>query len=262
MNVASTADRSFEAQAFFCPWSGNAPGVSNGIAMRWGDDIIQLLKAENSNEYTEFVVNGKQVSWDELGDTASTWGRDVSGNGGLTTKFMFMQQMKTNRHNGQNKLPVCAGNGEDTLIEIGNHGNYNRFWQGVTIRTTQPGATGICSVPNGQMADNPTVQEEYRVDLKNSLFSARQIAHLCSVCNLEMHDHICGAPGIAAAPEDVCKTAGADYQEAAKQCGEKFKAGSGWFNVCVMETCASGEEASTISKIEEHLQELMDREEE
>lgn len=261
-DLASSADGSFEAQAFFCPWvNTRAPGVGTGIAMRWGNDIVQVVKASEEADLTDFFVNGEKVSWDQLGNATSNMGKDVSGIGGLSSGFMYMQQMKTNRHQGRNKYPVCAGNGQDTIVEVAAHGNYKNYWSGVTIRTSQPGSSGICSVKDGHMG-GLDVQEQYRTDKKKILFSSRQMNHLCGVCNLGMHDHICGAPGHDATPEQVCDSVGASIETAKTECGKVFQDGTEWFNVCVMEECASGVEAVSVSKIEEHLQALMVEDEE
>jgi hypothetical protein len=262
-DLASSADGSFEAQTFFCPWvNSKAPDVGVGMAMRFGNDIVQVLKSTEKAELTDFFVNGEKVSWDELGNATGRLGRDVSGIGGLSTGFMYMQQMKTNRHQGRNHLPVCAGNGQDTIVEISSQGNYQNYWSGVTIRTTQPGSSGICNVDNGHMSNNAAVHEQYRSDPKKILFSSRQMKHLCDVCNLGMHDHICGAPGHDATPEQVCDSVGANIETAHTECAKVFQEGTEWHDVCVMEECASGVEAVAIAKIEEHLQALMVEDEE
>merc|ERR1712050_70749 len=105
-------------------------------------------------------------------------------------------------------------------------------------------------------------EESYRVDAKHNLFSSRQMKHLCSVCNLEMHDHICGAPGHDVPADVVCKQTGTDFDKVKAECAKTFDEGSDWLNVCIMETCASLGDAVAISKIEQHIQrEFADAEE-
>merc|ERR1712072_50627 len=87
-NLAENADQSFEAQAFFCPWGrgGRAPGVGNGVAMRFGDDIIQMVRGDGwlNENTTEFFLNGDKVPWTDLGSATRTQirGRNVPGTGG------------------------------------------------------------------------------------------------------------------------------------------------------------------------------------
>jgi hypothetical protein len=270
-NLASNKAQSFEAQAFFCPWQNTgAPGVGAGIAMRFGDDLIQIVRGSTHNnnaknslhsgawnsDTTHFFLNGKQISWEELGDATKNEirGSQVPGTGGMTSGFMYMQQQKTTNQNPF--LPVCVGNDEDTLVEVGVQSMY---YQDVTIRTNSPGSTGICSTPEGKMKNAD--QEQYRVVGTGNLFSTRQMKHLCNVCNLDVHHErwgdTCGAPAVDASPKDVCEQAGADYAKASAACEEIFHDQGDWVPVCIMETCASGDGAVSISRIEEHLQSLM-----
>jgi hypothetical protein len=271
-NLASNADMDFEAQAFFCPWrNSGAPGIGAGLAMRFGDDIIQVVRGEKGQakngmhtggwdaEVTQFFVNDKKVEWNELGNATGLRGSQVPGTGGITSPFMYMQQEKTTNQNPY--LPVCAGNQKDTLVEVGVQSMY---YQDVTIRTNQPGTEGICSVENGEMSNDPNLHETYRVPAKHNLFSTRRMKHLCHVCNLDVHSErwgdTCGAPGVNVSPEAICTQAGHDHEQARSECAKTFCDENGencdaeWLDVCVMETCASGEGAVAIAKIEEHLQ--------
>lgn len=280
-NLASNADKSFEAQAFICPWSNTrAPGVGAGIAVRFGEDIVHIMKGEVSGTHeriwshrgtiradsSSFFLNGKAITWAELGNATGIRGSNVpdSGEQGVTTSSLFFQQERaTGRHN--NNLPTCVGNNRDTLVEVGVRGMY---WQDVTIRSNAPGAptidSGICSTPNGQMsADN---HEAYRVEGHKNLFTTRQMKHLCQVCGLEMHHEkwgdTCGGPGIPILPEEVCTRTGSNIEEVKAACSEAFpNEGDDWFGACVMEACASGDGAVAIARIEEQLQELLIAEE-
>jgi len=142
--LAASADGDFEAQAFFCPaFAGTTTGV--GIAMRFGDDLIQVVRgaatapqSENASAYdywavlnvqdqnqgaeedfTEFFVNGEKKSWGELGDAIGTRGLDVTGTGGISTGSAYLQQMKTEHESHKTMLPVCVGDGQDNLVEVG-----------------------------------------------------------------------------------------------------------------------------------------------
>jgi hypothetical protein len=281
-DVATNEDESFEAQQFFCPWrSTSAPGVSAGMALKFGDDMVHLIRGgsggKNSlhhggfdKDTTEFYINGARVQWDELGNATATQirGNQVPGKGGMTTGFMFMQQEKTNL--GNPVLPVCVGNNQDTLVEVGVE---HMYFQDVTIRTSKPGKRGMCSVKDGKMdshangkgaSDN--VHEAYRTPPKKNLFTTRMMKHLCNVCNLDAHKDrwgvTCGAPGYDVTAEEVCKSTGADFAAAGAECEKEFDPDDDWHKACVMETCAGDTKAVAISKIEEHIQNNLIAEEE
>jgi hypothetical protein len=269
-NLASNADQSFDAQVFFCPWR-SAPGLGTGLAMRFGDDLIHMVRGANSAprtnqvaevDLTEFYINGKKISWDELGNATGTRGKDVPGTGGLTTAFMYMQQFKTDHQSNMNILPVCAGNGQDSLVELTARKGSNWYVQEVTIRSNQPGRFGICGAEDKELTKGAK-QEAMRVDAKKNLFTTKQMKSMCDMCGLSMDHGACGAPGHEIPPEVVCKSAKADLDAAKAECAKAgFVEGTNWFDVCVMETCVSGEGAAAIAKIEEHMQEVMIQEEE
>lgn len=262
-NLASNSDNSFEAQVFFCPWK-KAPSLGTGLAMRFGDDLIQWVRSPGTerpsslpeSERTQFYINGKQVSWEELGNSTGTRGNQVSGEGGLSTAFLYMQQMKTNHRSSQNQMPVCAGNGADSLVELTVRTGGNWYVQEATIRSNQPGTSGICSAVETDLSKGPE-QEAFRTDAKHLLFTSSQMKSMCDMCGLDMHNGECKAPGHDLPPDAVCHSAGADLEEAKKLCGVQFTEGTPWFSVCVMEECLTGQGAVTIAKIEEHIQELM-----
>lgn len=280
--LAASADGDFEAQAFFCPaFAGTTTGV--GIAMRFGDDLIQVVRgaatapqSENASAYdywavlnvqdqnqgaeedfTEFFVNGEKKSWGELGDAIGTRGVDVTGTGGISTGSAYLQQMKTEHESHKTMLPVCVGDGQDNLVEVGTPfltggGNWPVVYEhAVTIRSSNPGTSGICSSTVDVLKDN---DEKFRVDAKKNLFSTKQMKSLCGMCRLDMNGGVCGAPGHSVSAEDVCNSTGGDHNAAKAACGKEFQEDSDWFSTCVMETCASGEGAVAIAKIEEQLQ--------
>jgi hypothetical protein len=271
--LASNADESFEAQVFFCPYHGTSTGV--GLAMRFGDDLIQVVRGDSTadknkpggygaytgaeEDWTEFFMNGDRVSWSELGDATGTRGKDVRGNGGVTAKESYLQQLKTNHESALTFLPVCAGNGKDTVVEVGTPAFGSVYEHAVTIRTSNPGVSGVCSGGHISTWENGN-GEQFRVERKN-LFSTNQMKDLCGMCGLAMHSGVCGAPSHPVPPEKVCESAGADIAAAQEACGKEFEKDSDWFSVCVMETCVSGDGAVAISRIEEHLQETMDADE-
>lgn len=280
--LAESDDGSFEAQVFFCPaFAGTTTGV--GLAMRFGDDLIQVVRgaatapqSENTSAYeyyavlnqgseqdfTEFFVNGEKKSWVELGDATGTRGNTVNGNGGISTGSAFLQQMKTEHESKGTMLPVCAGDGEQNLVEVGTPflkggGKWPVVYEhAVTIRSTHPGSSGICSSTVDVLQEN---NEMFRVDRKKNLFSTKQMKSLCGMCRLDMKDGVCGAPGHSVSAEEVCISTGGDYSAAQAACHD-FQDDADWFSTCVMETCASGEGAVAIAKIEEQLQkEMMQR---
>jgi len=306
-SIADTADGSFEMQSFFCPY-WKYPSLGAGVAMRFGTDIIQVIKGASTEKsgtynvydasvrrrgwtrsgwhgglkgprvnYTDFYVNGKQVSWEELGDATGARGNQVSGNGGVTVGNAYLRQMKPSHSAYWNTLPVCAGNAaQDTIVEISMN-TWSIYNQRVSIRTSQPGLPGrsVCSAPdvnkrewnwrNGGR-DNSGLplseQEKYRVRGKDVLFTTKQLASLCSMCGLDTDENgSCEAPGYSVSPEALCKDAGADFEKAKEHCAE-FKDELDWFNACVMEYCIAdvtegltGAEAVSMSRTEHHIQE-------
>lgn len=272
--LASNEDMSFEAQAFYCPYHGTSTGV--GLAMRFGNDFIQVVRGEstvNMNRpggygdytgpeegWTEFYMNGDKLSWSEMGSATGTRGSQVSGEGGVTAGESYLQQLKTNHESDLTFLPVCAGNGRDTLVEVGTPAFGGVYEHAVTIRTNHPGTSGVCGAghkSNWERGDG----EQFRVK-GNNLFSSKQMKSLCKMCGLKLHDGICGAPSHPVTPEQVCQSAGADIEAAREACGKEFQKDTDWHSVCVMEFCASGNGAVAISKIEEHLQKVMEDEDE
>jgi hypothetical protein len=294
--LATSADGSFEAQVFFCPYISKTT-TGAGLALRIGDDLIHMVRGEatapqstkknykrGDNQYwavldknakgpeanfTEFFVNGQRKSWEELGDATGTRGKHVQGNGGTTTGSSFLRQLKTNRESGGSMLPVCAGDGEHNLVEVsaphlkGSHRWPSVYEQAVTIRSNNPGDSGICSATDDKKFwRKKSNGEQFKVDAKKNLFSTRQMKSLCDMCRLSMHDGVCGAPSHDVSAKEVCEGAGEDYNAAKAECINEFGEDSDWFDVCVMETCATGDGAVAISRIEEHLQEQLIAEEE
>jgi len=265
-DLAENDAQSFKSQVFFCPWKLNpaAPPVSVGVAMKFGDDIVHITHGEfnaGEAEYTQFFINGAKIAWDELGDSTGARARNVLGSGGLTTPYLYLQKLKMTHQLDETVQPVCAGNNADTLVELS-----SRVWvpqggyvQAVTIRSNSTGRQGICSASVGSM-DTAAEQEEFRTNRRHNLFTSLQMKKMCSMCGLDMNGGACGAPGLDASPELVCETAGADINAAKAACAENFADGTEWFNVCVMENCASGDGAVAIARIEEHLQEVMNHE--
>lgn len=277
--LAKSADGDFEAQAFFCPaYGGTTTGV--GLAMRFGDDIIQVIRGEatkpNGNlpnnfghyadltgsqgpesEFTLFYLNGKKKAWSELGSATGTRGKDVSGSGGIASVSAYLQQMKTNRENEISMLPVCAGDEGKNLVEVStpwfdSNTGARVYEHAVTIRSTNPGGSGICA--SGNPASNA---ESFRVDGKKNLFSTKQMKSLCSQCRLDMKGGECGAPGHSVSAQDVCTATGGDYNAAKQACSAEFLDGTTWLEVCIMESCAAGDglqEAVAIAKVEEQIQ--------
>jgi len=248
--------------------------------MRFGDDLIQVvrdnstaaqtdkgrhryadLRKGDEKEFTQFIFNGDKVPWDKLGDATGTRGKDVKGNGGISTGDSYMQQMKTDHESSITYLPVCAGDGGDNLVEVSAPFIDSVYEHSVTIRSSNPGKSGICSASADRKTwKDPKYGEGFRVHAKKNLFSSRQMRDLCSMCGLDMHHGVCGAPGHNVEPEDVCKATNADINAVKASCGKEFKEGTDWYNVCVMEACASGEGSVAIAKIEQHVQHRMDKE--
>lgn len=275
--LAESADGSFEAQAFFCPaFEETTTGV--GIAMRFGDDLIQIvrggvtaprsedpshhdywavLRDSPEEDFTDFFVNGKQESWYDFGNAEGTRGNSPQIGGGIATGNAFMQQMQMGK--AKYMTPVCVGDGKENLVEVSTP-HFEVGWSdkwpvvyehALTIRSSDPGDSGICSASVEEVKND---EEKFRVDPKKNLFSTRQMKSLCDMCRLPMTDGACGAPGHTATAEGVCMSLpnGAQHYAAAKAaCGQEFEVGSDWFSTCVMETCASGMEAVAIAKIEE-----------
>lgn len=280
--LAESADGLFETQVFFCPAVGETTtGV--GLAIRFGDDLIQVVRGSataptsentsahdywavlnpgNEEDVTEFYVNGVKKSWGALGDASDTRGSHVTGNGGISTGSAFMQQMKTNHESATTILPVCTGDDNGNLVEVGTpffEVGWSDKWpvmyeHAVTVRSSDPGDAGICS---SDLETIKTEGEKFRVDAKKNLFSSKQMKSLCGMCRLDMKDGVCGAPGHSVKPKDVCDSTGGDYKEAKKACKKEFDKDSDWFDTCVMETCASGLGAVAIAKIEAHVQKEM-----
>jgi len=293
-DLASSKDGSFEAQVFFCPYISKT-STGAGVAMRFGDDIIQVVRglstkptSENrkdnryfatlTNEkgrqrndehtFTEFFVNGVQNSWEDLGEAKGTRGMHVRrsrGKGGVATGSAFLRQLRTTHENWGTITPVCAGDGDHNLVEVGiPYLRGSRRWpmvyeQAITIRSNDAGSSGICA---GDVKSIPRSKDSYRVNPKKNLFSSKQMKDLCGMCRLSMKDGVCGAPSHDVSAAEVCKSAGADIAAAKKECRAEFDEDDDWFDICVMETCATGDGAVAISKIEEHLQEEEENEEE
>jgi hypothetical protein len=253
-DLAENAGHSFKAQTFFCPYR-SAPGLGTGLAMRFGDDLLHMIRGDIHGpeaESTQFYINGAKVSWDELGESSGTRANSVTGKGGLTSAFLYMQKMKMTQQM-QSIQPVCAGNADDSLVEMSVRKGHDWYVQEVTIRTSNPGRGGICSASEGEIA-SVAQQEQYRTDAKHNLFTSRQMKSMCNMCGLSMDGGACGAPGHDIPPEAVCHATGADLDAAKRECADSFSPGTDWFDVCLMETCVAGDGSVAIARIEEHLQ--------
>lgn len=253
-DLASNQQHTFKAQTFFCPWS-NAPGLGTGLAIRFGNDLLHMIRGDIRGpeaELTQFYINGAKVSWDELGESAGTRANSVTGKGGLTSAYLFLQKMKMT-HQLDSIQPVCAGNGQDSLVELTARKGGNWYVQEVTIRTNSVGYGGICSATESELAGEAN-QEQYRTDAKHNMFTSRQMKAMCDMCGMTMNGGACGAPGHDIPPEAVCGATGFDIEQAKRECSDSFSAGTDWFDVCVMETCVAGDGSVAIARIEEHLQ--------
>lgn len=283
--LAESADGSFEAQAFFCP-AIDATTTGVGIAMRFGDDLIQIVRSgataprsestqhhdyyavlrdSPEEDFTDFFVNGEKKSWWEIGNAEGTRGNSPQLGGGIATGHAYLQQMQMKgKEAAKSMTPVCCGDGEENIVEVSTP-HFEVGWSdrwpvvyehALTIRSSNPGDSGICSSSTEELKN----EEKFRVDPKKNLFSTRQMKSLCEMCRLDMHNGECGAPGHTATAEGVCMAlpdGQAHFAAAKAACGQEFDEGSDWFSTCVMETCASGMEAVAISKIEAHLQKSM-----
>jgi len=264
-NLAASKDRSFEAQAFFCPFSGTSTGVA--VAAKFDKDLVHIIRGGNTKAaqkggyanftgaektWTEFYVNGKHVSWEELGSSTGTRGNTVAGTGGHLGRNSFMQQMKTTHEGQLSFLPVCAGNGVDTLVEVSTPALAHVYEQAVTIRTSDPAHFGICGIQGGTGRLGAEYDAQFRTDLKKSLFSVKQLKKLYDDCGVAMNDP---PPSHNVTPEEMCSNTGFNLREAEEECREAgLDATDDWFSTCVLEECASGRGAASITQ-SEHLAE-------
>merc|ERR1719230_528056 len=98
----------------------------------------------------------------------------------------------------------------------------------------------------------------FRVDHARNLFGLDQMKTLCDMCRLDMDENSkeCGRQGHRVDTSEVCQRTGHSEASAKEECAAKFDEATepGWYNVCVLEVCASGNSVATIAKIEEHIQ--------
>jgi hypothetical protein len=266
----------FKVQAFFCPaYADTTTGV--GLAMQFGEDIIQIIRGEETqptknvdshdfgyfanflgdeNKYTEFFLNGQKKEWSDLGDAVSTRGENVPGTGGLTSVSAFLRQMKTEHESSISMLPICAGDDKHNLVEVStpwfdSTTGQRVYEHAVTIRSSASNLGGICAASAETISSD---SESFRVKPEDNLFTLKQMNSLCGQCRLHMDHGACGAPSKEVSAKDVCQATNADYDSAADACkGQGFAEGTSWFDACVVETCVTGEQALPIAKMEQHL---------
>jgi hypothetical protein len=273
--LAESEDKSFEAQAFFCPAFGRTTTTA-AVAMRFGNDVIQLIRGEvtapshnnrsrlqyyadlssgQEKDFIDFHVNGKKLAWSELGTADGTRGRDVPnvGGGANVGKTAYLQQMHTALESNIAMLPVCAGTTCGSVsVEVNtpwfdDSQRQRVFESAVTIRMQNPAEAGICGdLPDGLRTDG----EKHRVPAEELLFTSKQMKSLCEMCRLESNGDACGAPGHEVSAEEVCNAVGASYTEARQACLADFAEGDDWLEACAMETCALGPAATTLAKLE------------
>jgi len=271
--LAESEDSKFEAQTFFCPaYRGTTTGVA--VAMRFGDDVVQMIRGkatapesddpanpkyftklspkERENKFMKFFVNGEPKTWEDLGAARGTRGQDVDdvGGGVRVGNSAFIQQMHTTLETGNSMLPVCVGDGKETIVEVStpwfdDTRGQRVFESAVTVRMSKPAETGMCGdLPDGLQGD------AHRVKPSDSLFTSRQMKSLCDMCRLESDGDTCGAPSREQTAEEVCRFVKADYQAARDECLGDFAGEEDWVEACTMETCVGGPSGTVIAQLE------------
>jgi hypothetical protein len=240
-------------------------------------DFWNHISAVPQDELQEFYVNGKKTSWHALGTDGSLEGAsgvDVPERARgefIGSSRNYISQFHSPKRAAANitATPVCVGSADGKfLFEIGapqSKSKSAQFEQQVTIFATSPDASGVCGDPtvrNEMNWQGMTATEKLKTSLtvapKDILFTAKQLADLCHVCHMPMHQKghvsICSGSHLNKFQEghyDFCDYKGYSHVKATESC-KSYK--GQWNAVCIVEQCVTHGKAAKLVDMETELE--------
>jgi len=272
----------------------------NGVAVKMGNDTIQVLRnpqtkgkfegdihdehfwsyitAVPTDQLQEFYVNGKKTSWHAIGTDGSLEGAtgvdvpETARGDFIGSSRNYISQFHSPKPTVAeiSTTPVCVGSADGKfLFEIGTPVTKSaQFEQQVTIFATSPDASGVCgdtAVRNEMNWQGMTATEKLKTSLtvapNDILFTAKQLADLCHVCHMPLHQaghvSICSGSHLDKFQEghyDFCNYKDYSHDKATESC-KNYK--GQWNAVCIVEQCMSHGKAAKLLDMEAELEEYL-----
>jgi len=240
-------------------------------------DFWNHISAVPQDELQEFYVNGKKTSWHAIGTDGSLEGAsgvdvpETARGEFLGSSRNYISQFHSPKQSAANitATPVCVGSADGKfLFEIGapqSKSKSAQFEQQVTVFATSPDASGVCGDPtvrNEMNWQGMTATEKLKTSLtvapKDILFTAKQLADLCHVCHMPMHQKghvsICSGDHLDKFQEghyDFCDYKGYSHVKATESC-KSYK--GQWNAVCIVEQCVTHGKAAKLIDMETELE--------